>query len=289
MKKSIYLIILLLILGLVLTGCSLLSNLGQVPATEQMKVKPTGNLAGAEEVPWNLSGAVMPSPPWGLSDIPGSDIASKLIVNQPNGAVEVAVTGVMKGLKENTEYTVFPANAWSTSDKWNITGYWELEFLLNGGIYDHYMTVTFQDMYTGEFSGTGHNSHIWDIKGTSKVEGDIINLDIKYQGSTYEVYAVGTIDVDGFIVDGTWNSNAAQSGSWSSTSGYAIKETVGNGYPGLFPGQETFTFMTDEYGAGSWHFNLKNADFDGPGDYTLSVWINNGTILISDNFDVTVD
>jgi hypothetical protein len=35
MKKSIYLIILLLILGLVLTGCTLLSNIGQVPTNEQ--------------------------------------------------------------------------------------------------------------------------------------------------------------------------------------------------------------------------------------------------------------
>ncbi len=35
MKKLIYLIILVLILGLVLTGCSLLSNVGQVPSTEQ--------------------------------------------------------------------------------------------------------------------------------------------------------------------------------------------------------------------------------------------------------------
>jgi hypothetical protein len=35
MKKLIYLIILALILGLVLTGCSLLSNISQVPATEQ--------------------------------------------------------------------------------------------------------------------------------------------------------------------------------------------------------------------------------------------------------------
>jgi len=34
MKKLIYLIVLTLILGLVLTGC-LLSNVGQVPATEQ--------------------------------------------------------------------------------------------------------------------------------------------------------------------------------------------------------------------------------------------------------------
>ena len=35
MKKLIYLIVLALILGLVLTGCSLLSNISQVPATEQ--------------------------------------------------------------------------------------------------------------------------------------------------------------------------------------------------------------------------------------------------------------
>ena len=35
MKKFIYLIVLALILGLVLTGCSLLSNVGQVPSTEQ--------------------------------------------------------------------------------------------------------------------------------------------------------------------------------------------------------------------------------------------------------------
>lgn len=34
MKKLFYLIVLALILGLVLTGC-LLSNVGQVPATEQ--------------------------------------------------------------------------------------------------------------------------------------------------------------------------------------------------------------------------------------------------------------
>jgi len=35
MKKLIYLIVLALILGLALTGCSLLSNISQVPATEQ--------------------------------------------------------------------------------------------------------------------------------------------------------------------------------------------------------------------------------------------------------------
>lgn len=35
MKKYYFLIIVALILGLVLTGCSLLTNVGQVPVTEQ--------------------------------------------------------------------------------------------------------------------------------------------------------------------------------------------------------------------------------------------------------------
>ena len=113
MKKSYYLIVLVLILSLVLTGCSLLSNVGQVPATSQTKVKPTGNLAGAKEVDWNLSGDVMPVPPYGSFDIEGSDIASKLIVNQPNGNVEVTVTGVMKGLDPNTTYTVILSNGYT--------------------------------------------------------------------------------------------------------------------------------------------------------------------------------
>ena len=293
MKKYYFLIIVTLILGLVLTGCSLLSNISQVPATFQTKVKPEG-LGGAQTYAWNLSGAVMPAPIWGMHDITGSDTASKLIVNQPNGNVEVAVTGVMNDLNPNTVYTVYPANAWSTSKKWNIVGDWELRFVF-GGDYDHSMTVDLQNMHTGVFSGTGYyitnSSYTWDIQGTSKVVGNTITLDLIYTGSNpdYTIHAVGTIDDDGNIVNGDCSTSANQKGTWTSISGEATQETVGSGWPYLFPGQETFTFMTDEYGAGSWHFNLKNADFDGPGDYTLSVWINNGTILISDNFDVTVD
>ena len=40
MKKLSYLIVLVLILGLVLTGCSLLSNIGQAPATGQKCIGP---------------------------------------------------------------------------------------------------------------------------------------------------------------------------------------------------------------------------------------------------------
>ena len=61
-----------------------------------LAVKPVDT--GAQTYAWHLSGDVMPVPPYGSIDIPGSDTASKLIVNQPNGNTEVAITGVMNGL-----------------------------------------------------------------------------------------------------------------------------------------------------------------------------------------------
>jgi len=50
MKKLSYLIVLALILGLVLTGCTLLSNIGQTPTSEQSGItyltKSPGSLVG---------------------------------------------------------------------------------------------------------------------------------------------------------------------------------------------------------------------------------------------------
>jgi len=69
-------------------------------------VKPAGNEAGALKVAWNLSADVMPVPPYGTLDKLGSDTASKLIVNQPNGNTEVTITGAMNGLYPNKTYTV---------------------------------------------------------------------------------------------------------------------------------------------------------------------------------------
>ena len=50
---------------------------------------------GAEKYEFFLSGDVMPSPPYGLSDVEGSEEKSKLIVNQPNGINLTNVTGIM--------------------------------------------------------------------------------------------------------------------------------------------------------------------------------------------------
>ncbi|MBN1367671.1 MAG: hypothetical protein JW967_07075 [Dehalococcoidales bacterium] len=88
--------------------------------------KPADNMAGAVKVAWNLSAAVMPVPPYGSQDIPGSDTASKLIVNQPNGKVEVAMTGAMKGLNADTTYTVYLSKCYEpyVDTGWDIEGDW---------------------------------------------------------------------------------------------------------------------------------------------------------------------
>jgi hypothetical protein len=78
-------------------------------------VKPTYNLAAAEEVAWHVSAEVGPVPPYGDGDILGSDTSSKLIVNQPKGNTEVAMTGVMNGLNPNTVYTVLLSKGYFTT------------------------------------------------------------------------------------------------------------------------------------------------------------------------------
>ena len=295
MKKLIYLIILLLILGLVLTGC-LLSNVGQVPTTSQTKVKPAGNLAGAEEVAWNLSGDVMPVPPYGpygKVDIPGSDTASKLIVNQPNGAVEVTITGVMNGLTPTTTYTVYLSKEYTKYTPINIMGTYTWLVL---GTYLHDMIINTQNP-DGTFSGIGGypaGNSPYTSSGqtpetiTGQVMGNAINITFTttYIGPYnpgYTVTVLGTIAEDGSM-------SGVIPWEWHTISGNATVASGSTGWPGLFTiTVPKFTFTTDIYGSGSWHVNLRDSDFQDPGTYTLSVWINNGTILISNNFQVTVD
>jgi len=262
-----------------------------------LAVKPAGNLASAEKVPWNLSAEVMKVPPYGSRDIPGSDEASKLIVNQPNGNVEVVMTGVMKGLHPNTVYTVYLSRGYAlTFERWSLAGDWKLEFDFKGNPYRHDMWITAETDTT--FSGTGAYPEggpytiTWIVTGTKGGNGVSITMQIDYDGSTYLVDAIGTIDSDDGSMSGTWESNVGQSGTWKSIAGEAtFQGIVGKGWPGLFTGTiQPFTFTTDEYGSASWHLNLRDNDFPGPGTYTLSVWINEagGTMLISDNFPVVV-
>jgi len=261
-------------------------------------VKPK-NLAGAEKVPWNLSAAVMPAipcGPYGSGDIPGSDTASKLIVNQPNGNIEVAITGDMHGLDANKTYTVFLANGYEpyVFTGWNVSG----DYVIN---VNHLGTNYAEDLVLLQSDGNITGVSIELVGGGSRwtiTDGSVNGNNIDFYGyfdpsPGLEVHIWGTIACDGSM-SGSWADVApgTRTGTWASISGNAIKTHTGDDwFTGYFNEAEVpkFTFMTDEYGAGSWHINLRDDDFYGPDTYSLSVWINNGTILISDVFEVTVE
>ena len=252
-------------------------------------VKPSSNLAGALKVGWNLSGAVMPLP-WGQYDIVGSDTASKLIVNQPNGNTEVAITGAMEGLNSNSTYTVFPAKNWSSSMTWDVAGSYEInvEYLGNG--YSETLILTQSgSIITGESLDTNPPGSFFTVYDGSVVDDDI---EIYANKGSLIVHMTGTIAFDGSM-SGYWKDEypGTREGTWSTTEGKASREEVGNGYPGLFGGLQSFTFTTDEFGAGSWHINLKDEDFVEPDTYNMSIWVNKpgATILVSNNFEVVVD
>lgn len=266
-------------------------------ATPAMAVKPTLNLAAAQKVPWNLSGAVMPVPPYGSADIPGSDTASKLIVNQPNGNTEVAITGVMGGLQPLTTYTVYLSKGYTpaTEAGWNVTGSYTIGLTCCGGLYTEYLVLNQSgSSITGTYlaldaAGTASR---WNID-SGAVVGDQLTFRAHYQNNLAMIADFSaTIAADGTLVDGHWADYGwnTRSGIWYSTAGHAAKTYSGTtGWPGLFTANvQPFTFTTDEFGAGSWHVNLQDEDFAGEGTYPLSVWINGGgkTILISDAFTV---
>lgn len=255
--------------------------------------KPAGNLAGAQTYAWHLSGAVMPVPPYGSGDIPGSDTASKLIVNQPNGNTEVAITGVMNGLNPNTTYTVYLANGYTPPvfTGWNVTG----SYVINV----RWLDVDYPETLILTQNGTNITGVSLDtippasyfVVYNGSVIGNVINI-YANKGSLV-VHMSGTIAADGSM-SGSWADEAPgiRTGTWATTSGVAAKTYTGDaGFTGLFNTQLPFTFTTDASGAGSWHLNLKDEDLTGPDTYDLSVWINGGgaTILVSDNFNVVVD
>ncbi len=253
--------------------------------------KPDGNKAKAQEVDWNLSADVMPVPKYGSKDIPGSDTVSKLIVNQPNGKVEVAITGVMNGLDPNTTYTVYLSNGYTKYSPTDITGTYTWLVL---GTYSHDLIIDTQNP-DGTFSGTGgypSGSSPYTSSGqtsetiTGSFTGNQVTLTTTYLGPHspgYSATAVGTIAADGSM-------SGIVPWEWHTTGGAVTLASGSTGWPGLFNDLTTFTFTTDEFGSASWHINLRDEDFPESGDYTLSVWINDGgTLLVSDNFDVSVE
>ncbi|MBN2558465.1 MAG: hypothetical protein JXB33_06915 [Clostridia bacterium] len=265
---------------------------------EERKEVQKEKINGAEKYDFYLSGEVMPVPPYGGSDIEGSDERSKLIVNQPNGGAIANVTGVMKGLLPNTEYMVFISKGYTPFNalKVNLVGQYLMNYYLvneAGALYPHELVITKQNE-DGSFEGTGvglSDSKIEVITGT--IEGLTVHLHSAYVDSLgvptgYYYDAVIAIAVDG-TMSGTWVDSSANTGVVKSAGPVDVDVQSGDtAWPGLLnPALLPFTFMTDEEGHASFHINLaKEMVVFVEGEAQFSVWINSlspaATVLISE-------
>jgi hypothetical protein len=246
--------------------------------------KPNTNNAGAQKVVWNLSGAVMPVPPYGLSDVIGSDTASKLIFNRPNGKVSAMLTGDMNGLNPNTTYTVYLSNGYTPYQEtgWNVSGGYTMDLLY---LSNHYYYTLTLNQSGNTITGSLNDPYLPEklpVNGT--ITGNSVEFSVNYP-TNYQGRRTftGTINSSG-VLSGNWNETGTEQGlgDWSNSSGLAIKTSAGDtGFPGLLLGVNALTFTTDSKGSGSWHYNFKNTVFPNG----LSVWINGAgaTILISDS------
>ena len=115
------------------------------------------------------------------------------------------------------------SGAWLTNHQkglytyWDVQGDWVLEFDYLGKIYIHDMTIE-NNIFTGYGTSVGQSPEkIWTVGGT--ITGNIIEMTINYNNSTYYVDIIGTIAPDG-TMDGTWG-NLTQSGTFESTEGSA--------------------------------------------------------------------
>jgi hypothetical protein len=246
--------------------------------------------AGAQTYKWNLSGAVMPVPPYGLHDIAGSDAASKLIVNQPSGKVVANVTGVMNGLLPNTTYTVYISKPYTPYQQtgWDVSGVYTMDTLYQSGHYFYTLTLS---QSGSTVLGNLYDPYLpGDLPVSGNLSGNDLTFSVTYPGGWQGTRTfTGVIDNTGAI-SGAWDETGPENGadSWSTIAGNATKLFSGNvSWPGLLSGLiQPFTFTTDADGSGSWHQNFKSPDFSLP--LNFSVWINGSgaTVLISDSISL---
>jgi len=275
MKRGAIILAALLILSLIpVTYAKQEDNPGKALGL-QRNTKPNGNEEGALKVEWTLSGT---------QDITGSDPAFKLIVNRPGGHVVVTITGIMRGLKPSTTYTVLITDGYITTTRWSMTGTWTRTVVYSGNAYIHSYTTT---QSGNAYTGTGRKPATGPIEATESVTGTITGNHISFRTTYltgdpgYTQDAVGTIAPDGSI-SGTWTDNDGRSGTWTSPPGSAkhTGATTATNHLTI----PTMTFKTNPPGNANFHINLHRDDFKSDGEHNLSLLIREGdyTILISD-------
>ena len=132
------------------------------------------------------------------------------------------------GAWENNEWNgAFPDGSGSvwhykiiwSGQQWDLSGQWNLDFLIGGNHYLHTMTITSFDPATGDFSGTGYynpdNGYTWTVTGN--INGDHVTFTLVYTGNNagYTLNAVGTLGSDGTLIDGTITASGSQTGTFT--------------------------------------------------------------------------
>ncbi len=262
-----------------------------------------------------LSGDVMPTPPdgnYGLSDIEGSDIYSRLLVKQLNEDNVANVTGVIKGFDPETEYTVYISNGYEVDTSYpglltsNIPAFTFETDEDGNGIFEVTLTnddVTYEDgieLFSVWINAPGATILISET--VTLVDMDI--YDFYLSGDVMPSPPYGTADIEDSDVKSKLIVTPLDEDYLVNVAG-VMKELnpeteytvyISNGYEvdTAFPGLLTsnipaFTFITDEDGNGEWDVNIEDEDvtFE-DGIELFSVWINDGvTILISDVVTLT--
>jgi hypothetical protein len=110
------------------------------------------------------------------------------------------------------------------STTWDLTGAYEIEFD-NGMLYDHSMNITFMNLNTGAFSGTGSYPFgssptiYWTIQGD--VTGSLLTATLTYESPNDWVGTLtGQIASNGTF-QGTFTGSAGEQGTWYLITGEA--------------------------------------------------------------------
>ena len=246
MKKLIYLIIAITVLGLIVAGCNPV-----VPPAEQNeldKAKPTGCTTIQSGLLLNSDSEVITTgyDEWGYNyqammfNGYYCDSYRDAAWCQEYKDVELMMKWNDAWLSNKScngdllldRHFGYPSyigsGAWLTNHQsgtyWSLVGDWVIEAYVgdlgSGPSYIHGMTIT-DDSFIGlDYYPLGNTNATGDITD-GIVTGNNVEWTNKTKVGTYEAYIVGTIADDG-TMSGTWEDNIGQEGTWISTTGAAI-------------------------------------------------------------------
>jgi len=280
MKRGAIILAAILILSLIPVAYAKQEDPHERALVLQKNVKQYGNEEGAIKVNWVYSASAI-----------RAFTASRLILNRPNGHTVATITGIMRGLKPSTTYTVRITDGFVTVTGWSLTGTWTRNVVYSGTTYTHSYTTT---QSGNTYTGTGRKPATGTIEATESVTGTVTGNHLTFHSTYltgdpgYTQDAVGTIAPDGSI-SGTWTDSDGRSGAWTSLAGSA--KPTGTTTATNYLTVPTVTFKTNSAGNANFHINLHRDDLSSDSEHNITLRIREGDymILISDPITLEIN